>query len=237
MSHTITPTIKKELRAFADRITPPQAKPGSVPGRGLTGAELKTQYGLTRDAQGQPLKDAERYLTKDVPAVNQLRRLSKAFQAGGWPQVELYLQPFRTPEAVAREAAAAEVATGAPLELEPSPAVFEPLPEVAAAAQQLSAGGRGAGSQYARQQLQESLAAGLHYPADEGVLPAGPLYVAGYSDEVGTPAAAAGVAWLDESGTVTPEQLPATARGFCPIEAGAPSCSCSSCSCSASSAA
>ena len=166
MSHQVTSSIKKELSKFAERITPQQAAAGtSVPGKGLTGAELASQYGITTDSKGAPLNPALRYFTTDLPRVNHLRRLCKAYEVGGWPKVALYLKPFRTPAAAAREAAAATAAPVATVrefrgkayegalpaayeakatiklhqsevealrKLQASPAVFAPLPEVAA---------------------------------------------------------------------------------------------------------
>ena len=126
MSHIVTPKIKKELSVFAERITPKDAAAGtSVPGKGLTGAELASQYGITTDSKGRALEPGRRYFTTDLPRVNHLRRLCKAFEAGAWPQVELYLKPFRTPAAAARDAAAAAAAQ--------VPAPVAPALELAAA--------------------------------------------------------------------------------------------------------
>lgn len=116
MNQTLTKSIKAELRGFADRITPPEPAPGAVPGKPLTAEQLQQQYGITTDKAGKPLTPGQLYLAKDLPAVNHLRRLCRAFEVGGWDQVERYLQPYRTPEAIARQAA----------ELHPMAATLQP---------------------------------------------------------------------------------------------------------------
>jgi hypothetical protein len=248
MSHIVTPKIKKELSALAERITPKDAEAGTTtPGRGLTGAQLASQYGISTDSKGRPLNPEQRYLCADVPRVNHLRRLSKAYAAGGWPQVKVYMQPFRTPTAVARDAEAAAAAQPVQVafsdvevfiggnkvegitELTYSPAVFERLPEVPAGA--------------VATEVQVSMQVSMSMPvpevreftklcqrwekeADEAEAAAGAQRLAAAAEATGAPLAGA---WLDEAGAV-PES-------FCPIEAGAHCCSCTTCSSRSSAAA
>ena len=103
MKKTLNNEIRANLQAFADRITPPDATPGAVPGKALTAEELREKYGLSTDRHGNPLKPGQLYLAKDMPAVNHFRRLCKAYERGGWDQVERYLQPYKTPAAIARD--------------------------------------------------------------------------------------------------------------------------------------
>ena len=92
----VTKPIKQELRAFAERITPPNQNGRAVAaGPPLTAEQLQEKFGLTTDRHGQPLKPGQLYLAKDAPAVNQLRRLCAAYERGGWAAVECYLQPYR----------------------------------------------------------------------------------------------------------------------------------------------
>jgi hypothetical protein len=233
MSHIVTSKIKKELSAFAERITPKDAGAGtSTPGRGLTGAELASQYGITTDSAGRKLEPGRRYLTTDLPRVNHLRRLSKAFEAGGWPQVELYLKPFRTPAAVAREAAAA-VATPVPApvaevafadvevfiggnkvegiaEVSHSPAVFEQLPEVAAGAvateMQVS-------MPVAQVREFTKLCQRWEKEADDAQAAADAKRLAAAAEATGAPLAGA---WLDEAGPVSAAAAAALAAARAP---------------------
>lgn len=115
MKKSLNNEIRANLQAFADRITPPDAKPGSVPGKALTAEELREKDGLTTDRQGNPLKPGQLYLAKDMPAVNHFRRLCKAYESGGWDKVELYLQPYKTPAAIARDIVARAEPTPAPV--------------------------------------------------------------------------------------------------------------------------
>ncbi|MDF7809934.1 hypothetical protein [Hymenobacter sp. YC55] len=114
MKKSLNNEIRANLQAFADRITPLDAKPGAVPGKALTAEELQ-QKGITTDSHGKPLKPGQLYLAKDLPAVNHFRRLCKAYESGGWEKVELYLQPYKTPAAIARDIVAKAEATPAPV--------------------------------------------------------------------------------------------------------------------------
>lgn len=133
MKNTVTKAIKSELKEFADKITPPEPAAGAVPGKGLTAQQLRDQYGITSDKSGSPLKDGTVYIAKDLPAVNQHRRLLKAFERGGWAAVEAYLLPYRTPAALARQAAEAAQLHPMAATLQPDlsgePAIFHALPE------------------------------------------------------------------------------------------------------------
>lgn len=116
MKKSLNNEIRANLQAFADRITPPDTKPGSVPGKALTAEELREKYGISTDRHGNPLKAGQLYLAKDMPAVNHFRRLCKAYERGGWDQVERYLQPYKTPAAIARDIeASAQASATAPV--------------------------------------------------------------------------------------------------------------------------
>lgn len=103
--HTLTPEVKKHLQEFADRITPPASSTATGE---LTGRQLREQHGISTDGKGQPLVDTQLYIVKAPPAVNHHRRLCKAYEQGGYEAVEAYLEPYKTPQARARELAAAQ---------------------------------------------------------------------------------------------------------------------------------
>jgi hypothetical protein len=79
MSYKLTKELKARLAEFAAAITPPNNRPGAArPGSAV-------------------------FPASQAPAVNHERRLLAKYEAGGWPAVELYLQPFLTPAGYARQ--------------------------------------------------------------------------------------------------------------------------------------
>jgi hypothetical protein len=89
MSHQLTKEVKKRLAEYGAKIT----TPGYVPGQPvqLTAEQLA---GVKTDKQGRPIKRGQSYYIAPAPAINHTRRLAEAYQRGGWPAVEVYLQPF-----------------------------------------------------------------------------------------------------------------------------------------------
>ena len=85
--HNITKEITDALKQFADRLPSTEQKERAP----RTGAELTKVYG---DKLGK-LKPTQRYYIGDATcAVNHLKRLTRAYEAGGMPAVVKYLQPF-----------------------------------------------------------------------------------------------------------------------------------------------
>jgi hypothetical protein len=125
MSHPLTKEVRRQLAAYAAKITTPGYAPG-VP-TAITAAELR-ERGTTHDRRGQPLQAGQSYYLAPAPAVNHQRRLQAAYEAGGWPACEVYLQPFMTKEYAAKQLAA-RAAEAAPAE----PAIIDVAPVAEAA--------------------------------------------------------------------------------------------------------
>jgi hypothetical protein len=122
MSHQLTKKVKQRLAEYGAKITTPGYAPG-VP-TAISAAELKAS-GYTTDRAGKPVKATESYYLAPPPAVNHTRRLQSTYAAGGWPAVEVYLQPFMTPEYAAKQLAAR--AAGADEALHPLAAELQPF--------------------------------------------------------------------------------------------------------------
>jgi hypothetical protein len=99
MRHKLTPEVKKHLRELAEAIQPggPSLPP---PAQTLTAAQMTERLGITHDHKGAPLKPGQLYVAKNAPQVNHLRRLEAKYEQGGPRAVELYLEPFKKPEAL-----------------------------------------------------------------------------------------------------------------------------------------
>jgi hypothetical protein len=169
MSHKLTKEMRKSLAEFAAAITHPNNRPGAArPGAAV-------------------------FAASQAPAVNHERRLLAKYEAGGWPAVERYLQPFLTPAGYARQLkeraadARAAAADAAPADFQPL-AIDEPAP-VAPVVALAAAGAPGYGNALATGAPAEHAwldeAGPVHIGLDVSTAPAKPAVFSGFVHPAG----------------------------------------------------
>jgi hypothetical protein len=87
----LTNEVNAALKQFADRL-PSTYKPAGAP---QLGSELMAERPGIRTPKGEALDPNKTYFVKAKgTATNHLRRLRKAYEAGGMDAVVAYLQPY-----------------------------------------------------------------------------------------------------------------------------------------------